>query len=116
MFSNFIMSNYNLIRLLTDISDNHLFYKWNINSYRKYIKNIVTNSDVNGHDFVFNKFQSVKLPFVIFRTDDTFYYINKHCETIKVNKLDKTFTTLDEYDLGHKSGISFILKNVVSKV
>lgn len=111
-----IMSNFNLIRLLSDVADNHLFYRWKINSYKKYMQHIITTSETNGHNYVYDKFQNNKLPFVIFRTDDTYYYINKFSETIKVQKLDKSFTLLDSFDLGHKSGLSFILKNIVAKV
>ena len=111
-----IMSNYNLIRLLNDIKNNHLFYKWKMNHYRNYMNNIIKTSDSYGPDYVYNCFIRSKLPFVVFRTDDTFYYIDKNNNNLYINKLDKSLTVIDNFNLGHKSSLSFILKYVLSKV
>lgn len=116
MFFYLIMSNTNLIRLLNEITNNHLFYRWPINHYRNYISNIITTSNTFGSNYVYNKFERCKLPFVIFRTDDTFYYIDKNNTVINVKKLDKSFCVLDEFNLGHKSCLGFVLQNVLKKV
>lgn len=110
------MSNYNLIRLLSDISNNHLFYKWKINHYRTYMKNLIYTSEIKGSQYVFNCFKSSKLPFVVFRTDDIYYYIDKNKDAVIVNKYDKSFCLLDEFDLGHKSSLGFYLKYIEAKV
>jgi hypothetical protein len=116
MFVYLIMSNYNLIRLLSDISNNHLFYKWKINDYRSYMNNLIRTSDYKGSNYIYNCFKYSKLPFVVFRTDDTYYYIDKNKDFILVNKLDKSFCLLDEFDLGHKNSLGFYLKYIAAKV
>ncbi len=110
------MSNYNLIRLLQELENNHLFYKWKKSSYQLYMKNIITSIDKNGPDYVFNRFNKLKLPFVIFRTDDTFYYIDKTSNNIIINKYNDKLVVQDNFDLGNRNGLKYFLRYILQKV
>lgn len=111
-----IMSNYNLIQLLNDISNNHLFYRWRYPKYKNYINCIINKSEQFGPTYVYDYYKKSKLPFVVFRTDDIYYYIDKNSNNLLINKYNNKLVKIKEFDLGNKNTLPFVLKYILNKV
>lgn len=108
------MSNH--IKLFQEIKNNHLFSKWKMRDYKVYMHTLITITKNKGSDYVYNRYTHCKLPFVVFRTIDDFYYIDPTQKDIVVNKFDKRLNKIESYNLGYRSLLQIVLENINNNV
>lgn len=103
-------------RFIQEIKYNHLFAKWPMKSYKNYMNSLIITTHNLGPEHVYNCFKNSKLPFVVFRTIDNFYYVDTNSKDIIINKFDKKLKQIDSFNLGYRSVLQVLLENIVRNV